>query len=330
MDMKPDVGTPQSDGEAFHGDSRTTTSIAPSPPLPLTPSSLPRTRLFGILFVALGALGFASGIIFNRAIVGLTGPQIAFFRALSGFALFSLFAARDRRTFRVREYRSAIPLLLGLGVAVGGTATLYMTSLRYTTAATAVLLNNTAVIYVALLSPWMLKEARPRFTWISLVLALLGMVLITDPANIDFRSDNWFGILAALATGVTYAFAMLFSRLLGGRVSGVTQSWWSIGIAGLIAAPFALGLLGVPAAPWTAVRANWTWLLALGTLALSIPYFLYFQGLKRVNAQIVSMVGLLEPVCGVLIGIALFAEIPSPAGFIGIGMVLASIILISR
>jgi len=307
-------------------------AVTPKNPLahvlvPVSPARVHRTPaplLLGSLFVALGALGFASGIIFNRAITGLNGPQIAFFRALSGFVLFSLFASRDRQTFRVRSYRSAIPLLLGLGVSVGATATLYMTSLRYTAAATAVLLNNTAVVYVALLSPWMLKEVRPRLTWVSLALALLGMVFITDPANIDFHSDSWLGILAALATGVTYAFAMLFSRLLGGRVSGVTQSWWSIGIAALIAAPFALG------APLVAVRANWYWLLALGTLALSIPYFLYFQGLKRVNAQIVSMVGLLEPVCGVLIGMFLFQEIPNALGFLGIGMIFASILLISR
>ena len=280
-------------------------------------------RFWGMLLVALGALGFSSGIFFNRSIAMMTGPQIAFFRALCGFSFFSLLAARDPQAFHVRSYRSAIPWLIGLGVSVGATATLYMTSLRYTTAATAVLLNNTAVIYVALFSPWMLKEARPRFTWVSLALALVGMTLITDPAHIEVGSDSWVGVLTALTTGVTYAFVMLFSRRLGGRVNGVTQSWWSIGIAALIAAPFAVGT------SWELVRANWYWLLALGTLSLSIPYFLYFQGLKRLNAQVVSMIGLLEPVCGVLIGIFLFREIPSALGFVGIGLIFASIVLIS-
>lgn len=90
-----------------------------------------------------------------------------------------------------------------------------------------------------------------------------------------------------------------------------------------IVAPFAVGT------SWELVRANWYWLLALGTLSLSIPYFLYFQGLKRLNAQVVSMIGLLEPVCGVLIGIFLFREIPSALGFVGIGLIFASIVLIS-
>ncbi len=77
-------------------------------------------------------------------------------------------------------------------------------------------------------------------------------------------------------------------------------------------------------------RANWPYLLALGTLALGIPYFLFFQGLKRIRAQTVSIVALLEPVTGVLIGTLLYREIPSVAGWIGIALILASIVLISR
>lgn len=327
--LRKSEGTPKlgswGDG-AVGGTSACSQAMSPYLPttLPLQSLMSPAATRLGILFVALGALGFSSGIIFNRAIADLSGPRIAFFRALSGFVLFSLLLPRYPQTLRVREYRASIPLLVGLGLAVGATATLYMTSLRYTTAATAVLLNNTAVVYVALLSPWLLKEARPRFAWISLALAVMGMALITDPTHIDVRSDSWLGIMAAAATGVTYAFAMLFSRLLGGRVGGVIQSWWSIGIAALMAAPFAVG------APWAVVRLNWHWLVALGTLSLGIPYFLYFQGLKRVKAQVASMVGLLEPVCGILIGVFLFREIPNALGFVGMGMIFVSIVLILR
>ncbi len=285
--------------------------------------------LLGVLFVALGAFGFSSGIIFNRAIEGMTGPQIAFFRALSGFAFLSVLLPWHPQTLRPRSYRSAIPLLIGLGASVGATATLYMTSLRYTTAANAVLLNNTSAVYVALLAPWLLKEARPRFTWISLALALVGVILLIDPANMDFQSGSWFGDLLAALTGITYGGAMLFSRLLGvragnARIEGLTQSWWSVGMAALAALPLALGT------PWAAVRANWPWLVALGTLALGIPYLFFFLGLKRVKAQVASIVALLEPVCGVLIGIFMFQEIPNLWGFGGMLLVLAAMALITR
>ena len=285
-----------------------------------------RSRWLGVALVALGALGFSSGIIFNRAITGLSGPEIAFFRALSGFAFFSALLTRYPEALHPRRYRATVPLLIGLGLAVGATATLYMTALRHTTAATAVLLNNTSAVYVALLAPWLLHESRPRFTWVSLALALTGMALIADPARLDLtlRGAGWIGLATSVGCGITYAFTMLFSRMVGGRVGGVTQSWWSVGIAALVALPFTFD------APLSAVRANWPYLLALGTLALGIPYFLFFQGLKRIRAQTVSIVALLEPVTGVLIGTLLYREIPSVAGWIGIALILASIVLISR
>lgn len=285
-----------------------------------------RSRGLGVALVALGALGFSSGIIFNRAIVGLSGPEIALFRALSGFAFFSALLTRYPEGLHPRRYRATIPLLIGLGLAVGATATLYMTALRHTTAATAVLLNNTSAVYVALLAPWLLDESRPRFTWVSLALALTGMALITDPAHLarNLRGAGWIGLATSVGCGITYAFTMIFSRKIGGRVGGVTQSWWSVGIAALVALPFALD------APLSAVRANWPYLLALGAISLGIPYFLFFQGLKRIRAQTASIIALLEPVTGVLIGTLLYRETPSIAGWIGIALILASIVLISR
>ena len=77
---------------------------------------------------------------------------------------------------------------------------------------------------------------------------------------------------------------MLFSRRLRGRVSGVTQIWWSTGIAALLALPWAFQI------PLSTVARNLPYLVALGVVAQGIPYMLYFLGLERVQAQIVSIV----------------------------------------
>lgn len=273
--------------------------------------------------VALGALGFASGIVFNRAITGLTGPRLSFFRALAGFLFFSLWVGRYPAMVRVRQYRAAFPHLLGLGLAVGATALLYMTALRHTTVAMAVLLNNTSAVYVALLAPWLLHENSPRFTVLSVTLALVGMGLLIDLPHVAWRSADMVGVILAIGCGMTYAFAMMFSRFLHGRVGGMTQSWWSTGIAALMALPFALGT------PWPAVRANGGYLLALGTISLGLPYLLLFQGLKHIPAQTGSIIALLEPVAGVLLGILLYHEMPTTGGWLGMGLILTSIIVIT-
>jgi drug/metabolite transporter (DMT)-like permease len=68
----------------------------------------------------------------------------------------------------------------------------------------------------------------------------------------------------------------------------------------------------------------------LGVLAQGLPYMLYFLGLERIPAQVVSVVALLEPVSGIMIGMLLYREMPTVVGIAGIFLVLTSIVLVSR
>jgi drug/metabolite transporter (DMT)-like permease len=201
---------------------------------------------------------------------------------------------------------------------------LYVYAVRTTTAANAVLLNNTAPLYVALLSPWLLNEARPRHTWPSLALAMVGVVLVTGLTDLTPTHGEWTGIGAAVISGLTLGLTMLISRRLGKQVDGLIQGWWSTGVAALLALPLAL------LTPWSAVTRNLPLLVLMGVFAFGLPYLLYFFGLRRVNAQVGSLVALLEPVSGVLIGALLYQEVPSMLGGLGILLILASIYLISK
>lgn len=278
----------------------------------------------GIALVATGAISFSSIIVFTRLITGMTSPNIAFFRALTSFLFFCALLPWSPEMLKMRRYRRNIGVLVGLGIAVGLTGMLYVYAVQYTTAANAVLLNNTSVVYVALLAPWLLREKRPRFTWLSLGLATVGIVCIANPAELGWQSGGLNGIIAGALSGISYSFTMLLSRKLRGHVTGITQVWWSTAIATLLALPWAF------LAPWPTVTRNLPYLVALGVAAQGIPYLLYFLGLERVPAQIVSVVALLEPVSGILIGILLYREIPGVLGLTGIALIFASIVLVSK
>jgi len=281
-------------------------------------------RKQGILLVAAGAIGFSSIIVFTRLITGLTSPGIAFFRALTSFVFFTALLPWSPATLHVRRYRREIVWLVVLGLTVGFTGMLYVYAVQHTTAANAVLLNNASTIYVALFAPWLLREPRVRYTWISVGLALAGIACIANPAALRWESSEFRGVVAGTLSGFSYALTMLLSRRLRGQVSGVTQVWWSTGIAALVALPWAFQ------APASVVIRNVPFILALGVLAQGLPYMLYFLGLERIPAQMVSIIALLEPVSGILIGMALYQEMPNAIGIAGIGLILTSITLVSR
>ena len=138
------------------------------------------------------------------------------------------------------------------------------------------------------------------------------------------ESEEFLGIVAGVVSGFTYALPMLMGRHLGGRVSGITQIWWGAGVAALVQMPFALN------SGFRPTLAHLPLLIPMGVISLGIAYLLYFLGLQRVKAQVVSVVALLEPVGGILIGWLLFQEYLTPLGAVGSVLVLASIYLISN
>lgn len=278
----------------------------------------------GVLLVLVGAFCFSLAIPFTRWTEGLNTSSIAFFRALFGFLFLLSLTARWREPLRVRAYRAAWGTLLRLGLLVSLTVLLYTYAVQHTTAANAALLVNSAPVYVAVLGPWLIGEPRARYTWASLGLALIGMVLMADPQHLRVDSGEAGGILAAAGSGLGYGLVMLTSRALRGRVSGLTQNLWSNGMVALITLPWAL-----QTAPGT-VSANLPVLVPLGVFSLGMSYWLYFLGLARASAQVVSIASLSEPIFGVLMGLTFFAEVPPAQGWLGAALILSSVVLITR
>lgn len=184
------------------------------------------------------------------------------------------------------------------------------------------LLVNSAPIYVALLSPLLLNEARPPQTWLSVGIALTGMALITGRFSVG--SAEIGGIVAGIISGLGYALIMLISRSLRGRVTGIAQNLWGLGMLALIMVAWTLQT------PAATLLANLPILIPLGVFSLGASYLCYFLGLARVSAQVVSIASLAEPVFGILMGVIFFAEVPHPLGWLGGALILASIVLISR
>ncbi len=278
----------------------------------------------GIALVIAGAFCFSLAIPFTRWVGGLGVLTIAFYRALFAWLFLAGLIARRRGPVQLPADRVTWRALIALGVAVSLTVTLYTYAVLNATAATAVLLVNSAPVYVAVLAPWAVGEPRARLTWLSLALAAVGMVLVADPGQLAITWDSLGGVLAAALSGVSYAVVMLLSRSLRGQVGGLVQNLWSNGTIVVLLLPWAV------AAPAATVLDNLTLLIPLGIFSLGLSYLLYFLGLQRVSAQVVSVTSLFEPLFGVLMGLVFFAEVLGLLGWLGGGLILFSVYLISR
>ena len=281
-------------------------------------------RLKGVLFIMLGAFCFALAPVWVRSIEAYSPISIVFFRALIGSVPLFIWVSRSpsiRKQADPRQWGWQHCLVLfGIGLSMCSTASFYYYAILKTTVAKAVLLHYTAPIYVALLSPLLLKEKNTLMTWIAVGIGFIGTALIAEPAVLTESSrDEIIGIISALLSGLCLSGVFLFGKFLSGHIPSLVRTMWGCMIVAILLLPW--GIIIPSGYFWT----NLPFLVILGTVSLVLPYTLFFKAQNYISAQAASITALFEPVCGVAIGFLIYGEHLSLIGGIGAAAVMASI-----
>jgi drug/metabolite transporter (DMT)-like permease len=235
---------------------------------------------------------------------GLDAWQLAGGRsAVAGLFLLALVPAARRRPTR---------LSLGVAAAYAVTVTLFVLANKLTTAANAIFIQDTAPLWVLLLSPLLLREWPTRGELLSVPIFALGFALFF----LDRLSPGQLaGNLVAMASGVAFAVSIVGLRRLGDGgpaalalgnllTAAVALPLWPLGPA---ATPLDLGLVAF-----------------LGVFQLGLAYLCFTTGLQGTPAVEASLLALLEPVLNPIWTFLLAGERPGPWAVAGGAVILAA------
>ncbi len=231
--------------------------------------------------------------------------KVAFFRsAVAAVALLALLRPRPRRL----SATSWIAV-----VSYAACLTTFVVATKWTTAANAIFLQYSGVVWVLLLSPVFLKEPFHRRDAMAVSLALCGMALFF----VGKFASGGAGDLVALLSGIFFAVLVLSLRREreGGAEAAVT---YGNVLAAVFLLPFVrdnLSLSGRSAAI----------LLFLGLFQIAGAYMLFVRGLKHVTATQASLVSMLEPVSNPVWVFLFLHERPGLFAVLGGAIVLGAI-----
>jgi len=181
---------------------------------------------------------------------------------------------------------------------------------KLTTSANAIFLQDTAPLYVLLLSPLVLRERPSRGELAAVPVFLLGLSLFfLDQLN----PGQFWGNVVALGSGVAFALCILGLRAVGAEGSSVLV--WGNLIAGF---SVLLPALGGPSP--TALDLGM--LVFLGVFQLGLAYTLFQRGLRETPAVEASLLILLEPVLNPVWTFLFTGERPGPWALVGGAIIL--------
>jgi probable blue pigment (indigoidine) exporter len=217
-------------------------------------------------------------------------------------------------------WRSAILGLLNIGFFW---AMLFVAAFRLPGGVAATVIASQPLI-VVLLMKYALREALPSTALLGATTGIAGVALLvlTPSARLD-----GLGIAAAVAGAISMALGTLLTQRWKAPVGPLTLAAWQLCAGGLSLIPAAL--LCEPA-PLRLTSAGFAALAYLGLVGAAAAFAIWFRGLRRLDAGVVSGLVLLSPASATLLGWAVAGERLQLAQLAGLMLTLFGVWLSQR
>ncbi|RKR13348.1 threonine/homoserine efflux transporter RhtA [Maribacter vaceletii] len=195
----------------------------------------------------------------------------------------------------------------------------YFYALQLSNVAIGMLSLFTYPVITALLEPFILKTKFEKAHLLLALLVLFGVYYLAP--NIDIESSYAKAIGLGILSAFFYALRNLLLKKKGGSYNGSGLMFYQVAIAGIVLSPI-LFFVDI-----SLVFEQWKPLLTLALLTTAIGHTLFLKSFKNFSITSASILGSIQPVYGIILGILFLGEIPSWRTVVGGALILSSVVI---
>lgn len=262
-----------------------------------------------------GAMFATMGVFAKLAAPEFSSAELVFYRSLFGMVSLGTLALGRGWPLATAHWRLHVMRGTAGVVSLG----LYFYCIGHLPLATAVTLNYTSPLFLAIITAVMLHERFGRALLASLVVAFVGVVLLLEPT---LREDQLRFGLMGLASGLLAAFAYANVKRLGATGE---PSWRVVFyFTALSTAAGGLWMLVAGASPVTLGNA---WMLAGLGLTATVGQFAMTRAYLTGNTLVVGTLSYSTVIFSTVFGLVLWGETLAAAAWLGIALIVAGGVL---
>ena len=258
-----------------------------------------------------------------RRAIPYSSAMVAFFRGAIATILLLAFHFIRRKHFDWKNLKANMAKLLFSGALIGFNWVLLFESYRYTTVSIATVCYYMAPVFIMIASPFTLHEKITAKKAICIVLALLGVVLVSGilSPKTEQSQNNLIGVLLGLSAALLYACVVNINKRIQ-NVDGMDRTIFQMGPAAIAVLPYwlltdNLGAIQIEAGPLA-------WLLFAAVINTALAYELYFGAIEHVSAQTAALMSYIDPVVAIILSATVLGEQMDIWAALGIVLVLCS------
>lgn len=288
-----------------------------------------RIRLNGIFYAVLSSASFGFSPLFSLGLitVGLTNSDILSYRWGIAAIVLMIYAYCKKKTLRLTTSDEIWKVIL-LSALRALTSVTLLIGYANISSGIASTINFMYPVIVALCMMFIYGEHKSIVDLGAIAVSIFGVYLLASGDSLVVEGGNTtLGLTCSLISAFSFAaYYILMKRLRADKIEVVKFTTWIMILSAVYFLIWAIGFEG----GLTIVPDGNSWLLVLG-LALWSTMVSNFTGVKavrRIGPTLTSILGALQPVTAVILGVVFLGEHLYTRSLIGIILILAAVTVV--
>lgn len=281
-------------------------------------------KINGFLYGLLSSASFGLIPLFTLPAMqqGMHFESILFYRFVFAALALGAILLLDGQSFRIQ--RKEIPSLLLLAFLYLVSAVFLFWGYKFMASGVATTLHFMYPVLTTLIMMLFFREKKSAWRFAAIALAVTGVFFLSS--GDDSGTVTMAGILIVLLSALGYAlYLVTVSQLKIGRMKGLKLTFWVFLFGSLLLLIGIAPTTGIQSIPNTTTAGN---LVMLALIPTVISNLALVRAVKSIGSTLTSVLGAMEPVTAVCIGISIFGEAFTTGIGVGIGLIIAAVTVI--
>jgi drug/metabolite transporter (DMT)-like permease len=282
-----------------------------------------KSKQLALLEGIVAGMLFGTAAVFIRLLTDINVFSIALWRLIIASAVLTFMVLAFKRKLDTNLIQNNFKHFLILGMLLGTHFILFISGVKNTTILNATVLVNTTPIFSMIISTFLYGIRPSKLALVGIVLSFIGAGVIAYGDARTGETASLIGDLEAMLAAVAEGFYLNYGRERRSRLPLLPTMLFIYLAAGLTVGTSTV-LTGT-AFEFSNSLEMLLILIGLGVLPTAAAHTLYFSSLSNLKSFETASMALLEPLGATLLGIAIFAEIPTPIFILGAVLLLVGI-----
>ena len=288
-----------------------------------------RITINGIFYAVISSMSFGFSPLFSLALItaGLTDFDILSYRWLIAGLVLMIYAFCKKKSLRLNSFDEAWKIILLSALRALTSVTLLIGYINISSGIAATL-NFMYPVIVTLSMVIFFGERRSMVDYLAIAASIFGVYLLASGESIVAHGGNTkLGLICSLVSAFSFAaYYIVMKQVKADKIEVVKFTTWVM----MLSAVYFIICAFIFNGKLTLLTDMRSWLnaLGLGLWATMVSNITGVKGIRRIGPTMTSILGALQPVTAVILGVIFLGEHLYMRSLIGISIILVAVCII--